>query len=120
MSTDVCMCGVQMGFNRLVYVHKAGVLSTDVCMCVQACCQQTCMCVMQACCQQTCVCVRRCLEQVGRSGECANEFLALYKRLIAPAHWKVYLAVKGVLQRLGTLITQVRGSSTWSRDHFSF
>ncbi|XP_076455251.1 E3 ubiquitin-protein ligase UBR4-like isoform X3 [Babylonia areolata] len=47
-----------------------------------------------------------CLEQVGRSGECANEFLALYKRLIAPAHWKIYLAVKGVLQRLGTLITQ--------------
>lgn len=50
----------------------------------------------------------RCLEQVGKSGECANEFLGLYKRLIAPAHWKVYLAVKGVLQRLGALITQVR------------
>ncbi|KAK7478490.1 hypothetical protein BaRGS_00030249, partial [Batillaria attramentaria] len=47
-----------------------------------------------------------CLEQVGQSGECANEFLGLYKRLIAPAHWKVYLAIKGVLQRLGTLITQ--------------
>ena len=60
-----------------------------------------------------CVCEYRCLEQVGRSGECANEFLALYKRLIAPAHWKIYLAVKGVLQRLGTLITEVRESPAW-------
>ncbi|XP_052222057.1 E3 ubiquitin-protein ligase UBR4-like isoform X2 [Dreissena polymorpha] len=47
-----------------------------------------------------------CLEQVGRAGECAQEFLALFSRLIQPVHWKYYLAVKGMLLKLGDLITR--------------
>ncbi|KAL5011609.1 hypothetical protein ScPMuIL_010160, partial [Solemya velum] len=47
-----------------------------------------------------------CLDNIGRSGECAMEFLTLYKRVIAPVHWKHYLAVKGVLLHLGDLITK--------------
>ncbi|XP_052789588.1 E3 ubiquitin-protein ligase UBR4-like isoform X2 [Mya arenaria] len=47
-----------------------------------------------------------CLEQVGKAGECAQEFLALYSRLIQPIHWKHYLAIKGVLLKLGDLITK--------------
>lgn len=48
-----------------------------------------------------------CLDNIGKSGECAMEFLSLYKRVIAPVHWKHYLAVKGVLLHLGDLITKV-------------
>ncbi|XP_064650064.1 E3 ubiquitin-protein ligase UBR4-like isoform X3 [Lineus longissimus] len=44
------------------------------------------------------------LEELCRCGESAAEFLALYKRLIAPAHWKYYLAIKGILPRIGNLI----------------
>jgi len=39
------------------------------------------------------------------------EYLALYQKLIKPAHWKVYLAARGVLPYIGNLITKVtRGS----------
>ena len=46
------------------------------------------------------------LDEVGRNGESSAEFLALYKRLISTGHWKYYLAVKGVLMRIGALITK--------------
>lgn len=47
------------------------------------------------------------LDDIGKSGEYAAEFLALFKRLIAPVHWKYYLALRGILLHLGDLITQV-------------
>ncbi|ESP04880.1 hypothetical protein LOTGIDRAFT_156120, partial [Lottia gigantea] len=47
----------------------------------------------------------RCLDDVGKSGESACEFLTLYKKLIAPDHWKYYLAIKGVLLHLGDLVS---------------
>ncbi|KAL3872340.1 hypothetical protein ACJMK2_040271 [Sinanodonta woodiana] len=46
----------------------------------------------------------RCLDLVGKSGECANEFLDLYRKLISPVQWKYYLAIKGVMLHLGDLI----------------
>ena len=53
---------------------------------------------MNACC--------RFLDELGRNGECSAEFLMLYKRLIMPGHWRYYLALKGVLMHIGTLITR--------------
>ncbi len=47
------------------------------------------------------------LDELGRAGEAGAEFLAMYKRLIASGHWKFYLALKGVLPRVGALITKV-------------
>ncbi|CAL1532573.1 unnamed protein product [Lymnaea stagnalis] len=47
-----------------------------------------------------------CLDDVGRSGECATEFLALYKRLINQDKWKFYLAIKGVMMHLADLISR--------------
>ena len=49
----------------------------------------------------------RCLDGIGKSGESSSEYLTLYKRLIQPAHWKYYLAIKGVMLHLGDLITKV-------------
>ncbi|XP_059140958.1 E3 ubiquitin-protein ligase UBR4-like isoform X2 [Physella acuta] len=46
-----------------------------------------------------------CLKDVGRSGECASEFLGLYKRLISQDKWKFYLAIKGVMLHLADLIS---------------
>ncbi|XP_033643062.1 E3 ubiquitin-protein ligase UBR4-like [Asterias rubens] len=46
------------------------------------------------------------LDEVGPSGESASEFLALYQRLTKAPHWKLYLAAKGLLLHIGTLITQ--------------
>lgn len=47
-----------------------------------------------------------CLKEVGPSGECASEFLGLYKRLINQDKWKFYLAVKGVMTQLAHLIAK--------------
>lgn len=47
------------------------------------------------------------LDEVSTAGECAAEYLALYQKLIASAHWKVYLAARGVLPYVGNLITKV-------------
>lgn len=65
-------------------------------------------------CWHTCICVctaapsvNSYLEDVGKSGESAAEFLALYKKLVAENDCKYYLAIKGVLMKLGTLITRV-------------
>ncbi|XP_074655636.1 E3 ubiquitin-protein ligase UBR4-like [Tubulanus polymorphus] len=44
------------------------------------------------------------LDELCRNGENTAEFLALYKRLINPAHWKHYLAIKGILPIIGGLI----------------
>ncbi|XP_077505275.1 E3 ubiquitin-protein ligase-like protein poe isoform X4 [Amblyomma americanum] len=45
------------------------------------------------------------LDDLGTAGESGAKFLALYQSLIAPDHWKHYLAIKGLLPRLGNLIT---------------
>lgn len=47
------------------------------------------------------------LDELSIAGECAAEYLALYQKLIKPAHWKVYLAARGVLPYIGNLITKV-------------
>ena len=47
------------------------------------------------------------LDELSVAGECAAEYLALYQKLITSAHWKVYLAARGVLPYVGTLITKV-------------
>ena len=45
------------------------------------------------------------LEELGRAGEAGAEYLAMYKRLISTGHWKYYLALKGVLPRVASLIS---------------
>ena len=47
------------------------------------------------------------LDDIGKSGECACEFLTVYRRLITPVHWKYYLTIKGILFHLGDLLTKV-------------
>lgn len=47
------------------------------------------------------------LDELSVAGECAAEYLALYQKLITSAHWKVYLAARGVLPYVGNLITKV-------------
>lgn len=46
------------------------------------------------------------LDDIGSAGEYAQEFFTLYHSLITQDHWKFYLALKGVLLHLGTLITK--------------
>ncbi|KAL1020637.1 hypothetical protein UPYG_G00002740 [Umbra pygmaea] len=46
------------------------------------------------------------LDELSIAGECAAEYLGLYQKLIKPAHWKVYLAARGVLPYIGNLITK--------------
>ncbi|XP_064423992.1 E3 ubiquitin-protein ligase UBR4 [Latimeria chalumnae] len=46
------------------------------------------------------------LDELSIAGECATEYLALYQKLIKPAHWKIYLAARGVLPYIGNLITK--------------
>lgn len=46
------------------------------------------------------------LDDIGKSGECACEFLTVYRRLITPVHWKYYLTIKGILFHLGDLLTK--------------
>ncbi|KAJ8780846.1 hypothetical protein J1605_000889 [Eschrichtius robustus] len=46
------------------------------------------------------------LDELSVAGECAAEYLALYQKLITSAHWKVYLAARGVLPYVGNLITK--------------
>lgn len=46
------------------------------------------------------------LDELSVAGECAAEYLALYQKLIASCHWKVYLAARGVLPYVGNLITK--------------
>ena len=55
-----------------------------------------------------CVCLSY-LDELSVAGECAVEYLGLYQKLIKPAHWKVYLAARGVLPYIGNLITKVTG-----------
>ena len=51
--------------------------------------------------------LRSYLDELSIAGECAAEYLGLYQKLIKPAHWKVYLAARGVLPYIGNLITKV-------------
>uniref|UniRef100_T1IY63 UBR-type domain-containing protein n=1 Tax=Strigamia maritima TaxID=126957 RepID=T1IY63_STRMM len=46
------------------------------------------------------------LDDLGEAGENAAEFLALYQNLMKSAHWKYYLAVRGVLPHIGEHITR--------------
>lgn len=46
-----------------------------------------------------------CLDDLGRAGEFGSEFFALYHSVMQQSHWKYYLAVKGVLLHLGSLIS---------------
>ena len=50
------------------------------------------------------------LDDIGKSGEASAQFLSVYKRLINTGQWKYYLAVKGVLMKIGKLITKVSAS----------
>ena len=43
-------------------------------------------------------------DKVGEAGEVSEEFMELYKKLVLGGDWCYYLAVKGVLQHLATLI----------------
>ncbi|TRY87094.1 hypothetical protein DNTS_009169 [Danionella cerebrum] len=52
------------------------------------------------------------LDELSIAGECAAEYLSLYQKLIKPAHWKVYLAARGVLPYIGNLITKEATLST--------
>lgn len=45
------------------------------------------------------------LPEIGRAGESAGEFVSLYQTLLVGAHWKYYLALKGVLPIIASLIS---------------
>lgn len=53
-------------------------------------------------------CVHSFLDDVGSAGEHAQEFLELLKSLIedSSGKWKLYLSMRGVLPKIGALITQ--------------
>lgn len=59
------------------------------------------------------------LDELSIAGECAAEYLALYQKLIKPAHWKVYLAARGVLPYIGNLITKVSSETVNSIELYS-
>uniref|UniRef100_A0A0P4VZ39 E3 ubiquitin ligase UBR4 C-terminal domain-containing protein n=1 Tax=Scylla olivacea TaxID=85551 RepID=A0A0P4VZ39_SCYOL len=45
------------------------------------------------------------LPEIGKAGESAGEFVSLYQSLVAGGHWKIYLALRGVLPTIASLIT---------------
>ena len=45
------------------------------------------------------------LVELSYAGEAAQEFVGLYQRMISNDQWKFYLAIKGILNTLATLIT---------------
>ena len=45
-----------------------------------------------------------CLDDLGSAGESGAEFFSLFKALVRQDHWKYYLALKGILLHLGSLI----------------
>ena len=47
------------------------------------------------------------LDEVGKAGENATEFLGLFQNLISDSQWKFYLASRGILPIIGQLITKV-------------
>ena len=46
------------------------------------------------------------LDDLGQAGESANEFFTFYHTIIQTEHWKYYLALHGLLQHLGLLVTK--------------
>jgi E3 ubiquitin-protein ligase UBR4 len=46
------------------------------------------------------------LDELGEAGETASDFCTLYQRLIITDQWKYYLAVKGTLDKIASLITK--------------
>lgn len=46
------------------------------------------------------------LGEIGPAGECAQEFYHLYKNIILLDHWRYYLALQGILIKIGSLIAQ--------------
>ena len=56
------------------------------------------------------------LDDLGKSGESAAEFLSLYQNLIKTAQWKSYLAIRGVLPHIGNLITREISHLTWLEE----
>ena len=56
-----------------------------------------------------CVCLCSFLDEVTEAGEHAQEFLELLKKLTEDESnkWKAYLAMRGVLPKIGTLIGTV-------------
>jgi len=47
------------------------------------------------------------LDEVGKAGENATEFLGLFQNLTSDSQWKFYLASRGILPTIGQLITKV-------------
>ena len=47
------------------------------------------------------------LDEVGKAGENATEFLGLFQNLTNDPQWKFYLASRGILPTIGQLITKV-------------
>lgn len=47
-----------------------------------------------------------CLDDLGSAGESGAEFFSLFKTLVRQDHWKYYLALKGILLHLGSLINR--------------
>lgn len=45
------------------------------------------------------------LDEIGPAGECAQEFFSLFQMIIHQDHWRYYLALKGMLLKLGSLMT---------------
>ena len=61
-----------------------------------------------------------CLDNVGKAGECAQEYLSLYSKIVSRVHWKHYLAIKGVLLKLGDLITKVGNTNSYTTSADTF
>lgn len=45
------------------------------------------------------------LPEIGKAGESAGEFVSFYQTLLMESHWKLYLALQGVLPTIASLIT---------------
>lgn len=46
------------------------------------------------------------LSEIRVAGESGEELVSLYRTLLAELEWRRYLAVRGVLSKLGALLTQ--------------
>ncbi|XP_033099816.1 E3 ubiquitin-protein ligase UBR4-like [Anneissia japonica] len=98
-SPEMLHLGSSTWLRRVLFSPSSRSARQAACNIVESLCQ------VSSRCQKMLDLLTSYLDEVGRSGESAAEFLALYQRLIKEPHWKRYLAAKGVLPHIGSLIT---------------
>ncbi|XP_071948294.1 E3 ubiquitin-protein ligase UBR4-like isoform X1 [Antedon mediterranea] len=98
-SPEMLHLGSSTWLRRVLFSPSSRSARQAACNIVESLCQ------VSSRCQKMLDLLTSYLDEVGRSGESAAEFLSLYQRLIKEPHWKRYLAAKGVLPHIGGLIT---------------